>query len=170
MRKHQHVWNEDILLDADISLIDNEFDLDISITDGVFDTDFAGISVEERESPISVDSRSIDFNNYAELELVNYPTAAQGQYPTYDATQGLVWKDPLSTAVLEGYVEAARVQAGNAARSAEAAGNSEARSAASAAEAQAQAEYVDNKFWFGTITEYNALDYINPDTVYVILT
>lgn len=81
MHKHheQNTWNEDILFDTDISLIDNKFDIDFSTIDGSFDLELDGMTVIEKDYPLDVDRRSIDINLNSELELMNYGKASQGQ-------------------------------------------------------------------------------------------
>lgn len=173
MHKHheQNTWNEDILFDTDISLIDNKFDIDFSTIDGSFDLELDGMTVIEKDYPLDVDRRSIDINLNSELELMNYGKASQGQMPIYDNETGLKWVDPLSPSDLQAAVEAATAQANLARDYKQESANFAAQAVAAQLETEAIKERVDEKFWFGTITDYNR-DVIvpNPDTIYVILT
>ena len=145
---------------------------DVVCTTYQLDSDFKEvIRIHDPESALrKVDNRSIDLNFNYEVEIKNYTTAKQGQMPTYDSDKGIRWIDPLNSHELDVKIEQARLYTEDAASSAIAAANK-------AAEVTSQVENInniinriDNKFWFGTITDYNKLLVIDPNVIYVITT
>lgn len=145
---------------------------DVVCTTYQLDSDFKEvIRIHDPESALrKVDNRSIDLNFNYEVEIKNYGTAKQGQMPTYDSDKGIRWIDPLNSHELDVKIEQARLYTEDAASSAIAAANK-------AAEVTSQVENInniinriDNKFWFGTITDYNKLLVIDPNVIYVITT
>ena len=96
-----NLYTEDIRSDVEFEHIDQYIDVDIGLQDASFDLDFGGMTVERRDYPFDVDGRSITYYpapNTSILELVGYRNnAAQGQYPTYDAVNGLVLERPIIT-------------------------------------------------------------------------
>ena len=145
---------------------------DVVCTTYQLDSDFKEvIRIHDPESALrKVDNRSIDLNFNYEVEIKNYTTAKQGQMPTYDSDKGIRWIDPLNSHELDVKIEQARWYTEDAASSAIAAANK-------AAEVTSQVENInniinriDNKFWFGTITDYNKLLVIDPNVIYVITT
>ena len=108
------------------------------------------------------DEDSIIYLTDKGLSLKGYKEAAQGQMLVKDTTLGLAWINPVSDQSLQEAVRDAQQSADRASQSAVVAGNF-------AGEAiQAKAE-VDRKIWFGSMEEYNALETIYHDTVYIIL-
>ena len=96
------------------------------------------------------------------LSLKGYKEASQGQMLVKDEREGLAWINPVSDASLQEYTRLAEEAAGRAGQSAVVAGNF-------AGEAiQAKTE-VERKIWFGSMEEYNALETIYHDTIYIIL-
>ena len=145
---------------------------DVVCTTYQLDSDFKEvIRIHDPESALrKVDNRSIDLNFNYEVEIKNYAAAKQGQMPTYDSDKGIRWIDPLNSHELDVKIEQARLYTEDAASSAIAAANK-------AAEVTSQVENInniinriDNKFWFGTITDYNKLLVIDPNVIYVITT
>lgn len=144
---------------------------DVICTTYQLDSDFKEVlKVTEEPTLKTVDNRSIDLNFNYEVEIKNYASAKQGQMPTYDSDKGIRWIDPLNSHELDVKVEQARLYSEDAASSAMAAANK-------AAEVTSQVENInniinriDNKFWFGTITDYNKLLVIDPNVIYVITT
>lgn len=96
------------------------------------------------------------------ISIKGFEEANQGQMLVKDQTEGAVWIDPISDASLQNAVNAASESAGRASQSAVTAGNF-------ATDAIQSAMQIENKFWYGTINEYNALDTVNKSTIYIIL-
>lgn len=96
------------------------------------------------------------------LSIKHYKDAAQGQMLVKDNVEGLYWVDPVSDASLQEAVEHAEDAASRASNSAVTAGNY-------ASEAIQAAKRTEEKFWYGTIEEYNNLETINRSTIYIIL-
>lgn len=145
------------------------FDLD-NITDGQI-LMFNGTS-HKWENVDLTDENSIIYLANNGLSIKGYNSAAQGQMLVKDATLGLTWVNPVSDAALQQAVAdatAASTQAGNYAT---AAGNSasEADTSAQTAERinQQTMSWVNNKFWWGTIEEYNNLEEVIEGTYYFV--
>lgn len=118
------------------------------------------------------DKESIIYLAERGLTIKGYEDATQGQMLVKDNEKGLVWTTPLTTADLQTHVAAAYDSAQRAGQSAVEAGNEAIRAEAAASTAQyindTMISYVENKFWWGTIEEYNALDHINAGTFHFI--
>ena len=82
--------------------------------------------------------------------------------PTKDETEGIVWVNPVDDSELQQAVTDAKEYANQASNASIISGNY-------AADALIAKEVVENKFWYGTIEEYNALETINNSTIYIIL-
>lgn len=108
------------------------------------------------------DENSIIYFDDDGLSLKGYEDAAQGQMLVKDDIEGLTWIDPVSDQSLQEAVRAAEASADRASGSAITAGNF-------AAEAIQAAAEVERKFWYGTMEEYNNLETIYHNTIYVIL-
>lgn len=108
------------------------------------------------------DENSIIYLDEDGLSLKGYDGATQGQMLVKDEHNGLAWINPVSDSSLQEAATSAQASAIQAGSSAVVAGNY-------AGDAIRAAEAVENKFWFGTIDEYNALDTIHRSTIYVIL-
>ena len=108
------------------------------------------------------DEDSIIYLTDKGLSLKGYKEATQGQMLVKDTTLGLAWVNPLSDATLQEAVQQANDAASRASGSAITAGNYAGQAIQAAAEVQ-------RKFWYGTMDEYNALQTIYRDTIYVIL-
>jgi hypothetical protein len=95
-----------------------------------------------------------------------------GQMLVKDSEKGLVWTNPLSDEQLQRQVAAAEASKNTAATEATKAGNSAVAAESAAGQAQRINEqtmnYVNNKFWWGTVEEYNNLSAITPGTFYFI--
>jgi len=89
-----------------------------------------------------------------------------------DINVGITWIKPLSEETLNQKVAEAAAHAAQAGTYATAAGNSAiaADTSAKAAERinQQTMAWVNNKFWWGTIEEYNQLEEINEGTFYYV--
>lgn len=106
------------------------------------------------------------------LTLKGYDAARQGQMLVKDSRNGIAWVNPVSDAQLQAAVAIAE-------RHATEAGNAVVRANEAVQEAEAQAgiaqrindktiEYVNNKFWWGTAEEYNALPKIDAGVFYFV--
>lgn len=96
------------------------------------------------------------------LSIKGYKNAAQGQMAVKDSEQGIIWKNPVTDESLQEAVQQAQTAAAQASTSATTAGTF-------AAQAIEAAIATENKFWYGTIEEYNALEEIYESTIYIIL-
>ena len=118
------------------------------------------------------DENSIIYLANHGLTLKGYDQATQGQMLVKDAQDGLAWVTPLDTTALNNAVATAQEAAGRAGDYASAAGTSasNADTAKQMAEVinQRTLDYVNNKFWWGTLTEYNNLSKIDDGTFYFI--
>lgn len=118
------------------------------------------------------DDESIVYLTEKGLTIKGYDTAKQGYMLVKDQTEGLTWVKPLDTTQLNTAVanaESAMAKAGNYA--------TQAGNYASAADTSAKVadrinhqtmNWVNEKFWWGTIEEYNSLSKIDPGTFYFI--
>ena len=145
---------------------------DVVCTTYQLDSDFKEvIRIHDPESALrKVDNRSIDLNFNYEVEIKNYATAKQGQMPTYDSDKGIRWIDPLNSHELDVKVEQARLYSEDAASNATVSANKAAEASMLVEQINNIVERIDNKFWFGTITDYNKLLVIDPNVIYVITT
>lgn len=118
------------------------------------------------------DKESIIYLAERGLTIKGYEDATQGQMLVKDNEKGLVWTTPITAADLQTYVANAYESAQQAGQSAVEAGNEAIRAETAASTAQyindTMISYVENKFWWGTIEEYNALDHINAGTFHFI--
>lgn len=106
------------------------------------------------------------------LTIKGYDAAEQGYMLVKDLTNGLAWVKPLDDTQLQSAVASATTQAQQAGQYATNAGNSATEAATSAATAsrinQQTMTWVNNKFWWGTLEEYNNLESISSGTFYFI--
>ena len=106
------------------------------------------------------------------LSLQGYAEATVGQMLVKDHDNGITWINPVSTETLDEKVQIAARHAATAGAEATKAGNYAADASTSAQTAEninAQTvDYIEKKFWWGTIEEYNALKYIDEGTFYFI--
>lgn len=120
------------------------------------------------------DKESIIYLAERGLTIKGYDEAKQGYMLVKDATEGLAWIQPLSGEQLQQQVVAATAAKDEAGRYSTAAGNAAIAADTSAKTAQRINEqtmaYVNDKFWWGSVEEYNALESINPGTFYFITT
>ena len=100
------------------------------------------------------DEKAIVTNADEKLTLGGYEEAESGKMPV-KSEDGLTWETPASVEEVERAVTDARTAASNAQTFANI--------------AKAKAAYVERKIWFGSIAEYNALEEIYEDTIYIIL-
>jgi len=118
------------------------------------------------------DAESIIYLNSRGLTIKGYDSATQGQMLVKDTNSGLAWINPITTDELQVYVDQAATHAANAGNSAINAGNSAVEASTSASTAarinQQTMQWVNEKFWWGTLEEYNKLTTINPGTFYFI--
>ena len=118
------------------------------------------------------DDEAIIYLKNSGLTLKGYEEASQGQMLVKDATKGLAWVNPTSTQELQQYVSQAQTAAAQANNYSSAAGTSATEAATSATTAQTinakTMEWFNEKFWWGTLSEYNELTSINKDTFYFI--
>ena len=118
------------------------------------------------------DKESIIYLAERGLTIKGYDTAKQGYMLVKDQKEGLAWVKPLDQSILLEQVavaESAKNQAGTYATQA---GNSAISAETSAKLSsrinQQTMNWVNNKFWWGTLEEYNALTSIDPGTFYFI--
>ena len=118
------------------------------------------------------DTESIIYLAERGLTIKGYDEAKQGYMLVKDATEGLTWIPPLSSEQLQQQVAAAEESKNKAAVSATNAGNSAVAAATAEGNAnrinQQTMNYVNEKFWWGSVEDYNALESINPGTFYFI--
>ena len=120
------------------------------------------------------DGKSItrDVISDAGLTLVGYGAASEGQMPVKGAN-GLVWVDPLTESTLSQYVTHASSASQSASNASASANTYAAKTAASAIRAEKARdetiEAVNNKFWWGSPDEYNALTEIMEGTIYFLI-
>ena len=115
------------------------------------------------------DNSLIYLNENGGLSIKHYEDARQGQMLVKDEREGLYWVDPVSDASLQEAVQQARSSAIQASASATQSGNFAADAIQAAVRAETTAQQVDNKFWYGTMEEYNNLETVSQSTIYVIL-
>lgn len=119
------------------------------------------------------DENSIIYLSDTGLSIKGYEDASQGQMLVKDVNDGLAWINPLSTQTLDTAVAAAQRSADSASTSAQVASNEAvtATTAASTAERinQVTTQWVNDKFWWGTLEEYNALTEVKEGTFYHIM-
>lgn len=108
------------------------------------------------------------------LSIKGYDEAKQGQMLVKDNEVGLTWIDPLSEEKLQQAVANAEHSASEAANQAVVAGNKAIEADTSAKTAQRINEqtmaWVNQKFWWGNIEEYNQLESIDEGTFYFVQT
>ena len=118
------------------------------------------------------DTESIIYLAERGLTIKGYENAKQGYMLVKDTTEGLTWIPPLTDEQLQQHVADAEAAKNKAAISATNAGNSAVDAEVAAGQAQRindqTMNYVNNKFWWGSVQEYNALESINPGTFYFI--
>ena len=118
------------------------------------------------------DKESIIYLAERGLTIKGYESANQGDMLVKDAELGLTWVKPLTPTDLQNYVAAAYESAQQAGTSAVNAGNAAVRAENALTEAryinEATMAHVNDKFWWGTIEEYNALESINAGTFHFI--
>lgn len=130
----------------------------IKVGDGktrIQDLNFLGF-----EAHYETDGKSISIENG--LSINNYSDALQGQMPTKDETEGIVWVNPVDDSELQQAVQDSKEYANQASNAAIISGNY-------AADALIAKEVVENKFWYGTMEEYNNLETVSRSTIYIIL-
>lgn len=118
------------------------------------------------------DKESIIYLAERGLTIKGYDEAKQGYMLVKDETNGLTWVKPLDDTVLQQYVAAAEDSKNQAAIYSTQAGNAASAAETSAGQAnrinQETISLVNNKFWWGTLDEYNTLTSIDPGTFYFI--
>lgn len=118
------------------------------------------------------DDNSIIYLNSQGLTIKGYTNATQGQMPIKDSANGITWVTPVNATQLNQAVQNATNQAVAAGNSAISAANDAAAAEFSAGNAarinQQTMNWVNNKFWWGTLEEYNALTEINEGTFYFV--
>lgn len=123
-------------------------------------------TLTDNESIIYLDS------NTNGLSIKGYKEASQGQMLVKDRAKGIAWIDPLSDETLRLHTAAAEQSAQRAGNAAVQANNEYIKADQRVAEAtrinEATLEAVNNKFWWGTVKEYNALDHVDAGTFYFV--
>ena len=118
------------------------------------------------------DENSVIYLDNEGLSIKGYKEAKQGQMLVKDSVLGLTWIDPISDAQLQQAVAAAERSANAAANQATAAGNSaiDANTAAKTAQRinEQTLKQINDKFWWGSLEEYNKLETITEGTFYFI--
>lgn len=123
------------------------------------DTDSTEITVDNTIKKISVD-------------IKGYQEANQGDMLVKDSEMGIVWVKPVDDSSLQQAVAAAESSKNQAGVYATQAGNSAIAADNSASVAnrinQQTMNWVNGKFWWGTLEEYNSLESIDAGTFYFI--
>lgn len=118
------------------------------------------------------DDTSIIYLTSAGLSIKGYADASVGQMLVKDQTNGLAWIDPVSTTTLESYTELAKKYSEESGNSATTAATKAAEAATSASTAETinsqTVSFIENKFWWGTLAEYNALTQLDEGTFYFV--
>lgn len=118
------------------------------------------------------DEESIIYLAKRGLTIKGYDAAKQGYMLVKDDTDGLTWVKPLDSTQLQQSVAAAEAAKNTANTYSTQAGNYAAAANTSAQQAnrinQQTMNFVNNKFWWGSMEEYNALTSIDPGTFYFI--
>lgn len=121
------------------------------------------------------DAESIIYLAERGLTIKGYEAAEQGYMLVKDQIQGLAWVKPLDNEQLNAMVSAATAAKTEAQDFATAAGNSAVEASLSAGNAtrinQQTMTWVNEKFWWGTVEEYNAHIQehgVNPGTFYFV--
>jgi hypothetical protein len=118
------------------------------------------------------DKESIIYLAERGLTIKGYDDAGQGYMLVKDQTEGLAWIKPITDTQLQQSVTAATAAKDQAGVYSTQAGNSAVEADTAAKTAQIinnqTMTYVNDKFWWGSIEEYNALESINPGTFYFI--
>lgn len=130
----------------------------------IYDKDATQDSVtgKFRKATVLVDGNSIIILTDGKISIKGYATASQGQMLVKDQTQGIAWVNPVSDASIQQAVQQAQASATQAGTSATTAGNY-------AGQAIAAKTAIENKIWFGTMAQYNALESVSKTTLYFIL-
>ena len=118
------------------------------------------------------DKESIIYLAARGLTLKGYESARHGQMLVKDNRNGIAWVNPVSDAQIQTAVAAAEGYANDAANSVVRANNAvqEAEQARDTAQRinDKTMEFVNNKFWWGHIDEYNELPSIEAGTFYFV--
>lgn len=118
------------------------------------------------------DKQSIIYLAERGLTIKGYDSAKQGQMLVKDSTSGLAWVNPVTDAAMQRQVAIAEGHATAAANSVVQANNAviAAESAKNVAERinEETVRYVNEKFWWGDLDEYNALERIDANVFYFI--
>lgn len=128
--------------------------------------------IKDKLANLADDKSTIYMTEDEHLSIKGYESASHGQMLVKDTIQGLTWVNPVSDQSLQQAVQTATAQAAQAGQYATQAGNS--AIAAHISEQVAQRineqtmDWVNNKFWWGTISEYNTLESIDEGTFYFI--
>ncbi len=123
------------------------------------------------ENETFTDDNSITFGDKG-LSIKGYDSATQGQMLTKDVNNGLVWTNPVTLTTLNEVIAHATEQATLAGNYATQAGSAASEASKSASQASAinstTMEWVNNKFWWGTVDEYNNLENVTEGTFYFV--
>lgn len=127
----------------------------------------------KKKLPGVADNSSIVYSPESkQFSIKDYNIAKQGQMLVKDSKKGITWIDPLSDKQLNDAVAAATAQATQAGNYAVQAGNYATDAMTSAAQAerinQVTMDWVNSKFWWGDIAEYNQLESIEEGTFYFV--
>lgn len=128
--------------------------------------------IKEKIANLADGQSTIYLTDDEHLSIKGYEEAKQGQMLVKDSVEGLAWINPLSEERLQQAVANAEHSASEAANQAVLAGNKAIEADTSAKQAQRINEqtmaWVNNKFWWGTIEEYNQLESIEEGTFYFV--
>lgn len=118
------------------------------------------------------DKDSIIYLDTKGLSIKGYDEAKQGQILVKDSENGIAWIDPVDLESMQELVAAAETASTNANNYALDAGNSASKASQAASTAErinAQTmNFVNSKFWWGTLEEYNNLEQITEGTFYFV--
>ena len=128
--------------------------------------------IKQKISGLADNKSTIYLDEDEHLSIKGYNEAAQGQMLVKDEERGLTWVNPISDTSVQNAVAAAENSMNQAGNYATSAGNFaiNAENSAEVAERinQQTMNFVNEKFWWGTLEEYNNLEEIKEGTFYFL--
>lgn len=128
--------------------------------------------IKQKISGLADNKSTIYLDEDEHLSIKGYNEATQGQMLVKDEEQGLTWVNPVSDTSVQNAVAAAENSMNQAGNYATSAGNFaiNAENSAEVAERinQQTMNFVNEKFWWGTLEEYNNLEEIKEGTFYFL--
>lgn len=128
--------------------------------------------IKQKISGLADNKSTIYLDEDEHLSIKGYNEATQGQMLVKDKERGLAWVNPISDTSVQNAVAAAENSMNQAGNYATSAGNFaiNAENSAEVAERinQQTMNFVNEKFWWGTLEEYNNLEEIKEGTFYFL--